>query len=77
MTVREYVDKFKDLYKYEKDIYPIEVKKGEKFRDGLQVSLWEKLNLYTGVTFRGWVEKAVEQEKLDKELETGSRIKSN
>ena len=35
------------------------------------------MNLYTGVTFRGWVEKAMEQERLDKELETESRVKSN
>ena len=31
MTVREYVDKFEDLYKFAKDIYPTEEKKGEKF----------------------------------------------
>ena len=31
MIVREYVDKFKDLCKYAKDIYPTEEKKGEKF----------------------------------------------
>ena len=24
MTIKEYVDKFEDLYKYAKDIYPIE-----------------------------------------------------
>ena len=60
MTVREYVDKFEDLYKYARDIYPTDAKKGEKFRDGLHVSLRGKLNLYTGATFRGWVEKAME-----------------
>ena len=31
MTVKEYMDKFEDLYKYVKDIYPTEEKKGEKF----------------------------------------------
>ena len=57
MIVREYVNKFEDLYKFAKDIYPTEEKKGENFRDGLRVSLRGKLNLYTGVTFRGWVER--------------------
>ena len=33
------MDKFEDLYKYAKDIYPIEEKKSEKFRDGLRVFL--------------------------------------
>ena len=55
MTVREYTDKFEDLYKYVKDIYPIEEMKSEKFKDGLHVSLRGKLNLYVGTTFRGWV----------------------
>ena len=31
MTVREYVDKFEDLYKYARDIYPTDARKGEKF----------------------------------------------
>ena len=69
MTVREYIDKFKDLYQYAKDIYPTEEMRSEKFRYRLNVSLWGKLNLYTGTTFRGWVEKAIKQERLDKELE--------
>ena len=35
-----------------------------------------KLNLYIGTTFRGWVEKAMEQEILDKELESTIKVKS-
>ena len=27
------------------------------------------MNLFTGTTFRGWLEKAMEQERLDKELD--------
>ena len=69
MTVREYTDKFEDLYKYTKNMYPTEEMKSEKFRDGLNISLRGKLNLYAGTTFRGWVEKAMEQERLDEELE--------
>ena len=75
MSVRKYTDKFEDLYKYAKDIYPTEELTSEQFRDGLHVSLWEKLNLYIGTTFRGWVEKAMEQEWLDKELKIVSHSK--
>ena len=31
MMVQEYVDKFKDLYKYAKNIYPTGERKSEKF----------------------------------------------
>ena len=56
-------------------MYPTEEAKSEKFRDGLHMYLRKKLNLYTGTTFRGWVEKAMEQERLDKELESATKIK--
>ena len=69
MIVRDYTDKFKELYQYAKDIYPTEEAKSDKFRDGLHISLKGKLNLYAGITFRGWVEKAMEQERLNEELE--------
>ena len=74
MFVRDYTDKFEELYHYAKDMYPTEEAKIDKFRDGLHVSLRGKLNLYAGTTFRGWVEKAMEQD-LDKELESASRSK--
>ena len=58
--MREYVDKFEDLYKYAKDIYPTKERKSEKFKESLHISLRGKLNLYAGTTFRGWVKKAME-----------------
>ena len=57
MSVRDYADKFEELYHYAKEMYPTKEVKIDKFRDGLHVSLREKLNLYTGMTFRGWVRK--------------------
>ena len=60
MSVREYTDKFKDLYQYARDIYPTKEAKSDKFRDGLHVSQRGKLYLYVGTTFRGWVEKVME-----------------
>ena len=75
MSVRDYADKFEELYLYAKEMYPTEEVKIDKFQDGLHVSLRGKLNLYAGTTFRGWVEKAMEQERLDKELESASRVK--
>ena len=77
MTVREYVDKFEDLYKYTNDSYPIEEKKSEKFREGLHISLRGKLNLYVGMTFRGWVKKVMEHENLDKKLEASTQVRPN
>ena len=59
MSVRDYGDKFEELYLYAKEMYPTEEVKIDKFRDGLHVSLRGKLNLYAGTTFRGWVEKAM------------------
>ena len=53
MTIREYTDKFEDLYRYAKNVYPTEEMKSDKFRDGLNVSLCGKLNLYAGIIFRG------------------------
>ena len=50
--------------------------KSEKFWDGLHISLCGKLNLYAGTSFRGSFEKAMEQERLDRELETVSRANS-
>ena len=50
----------------------MEERKSEKFQEGLHISLRGKLNLYTGTIFRSWVEKAMEQEKLDKEFEAST-----
>ena len=76
MSVRDYADKYEELYQYAKEMYPTEEVKIDKFRDGLYVSLRGKLNLYAGTTFRGWVEKAMKQERLDKELESVTKAKS-
>ena len=77
MMIREYIDKFKNLHKYMKDIYHTEERKSEKFHDGLHVCLRGKLNLYARMTFRGWVEKAIEQKKLYKELDASTQMKPN
>ena len=53
ITIREYTDKFEDLYRYAKDVFPTEEIKSDKFRDGLNVSLHGKLNLYASTTFKG------------------------
>ena len=77
MSVRDYADEFEELYHYAKDMYPTEEAKIDKFRGGLHVSLKGKLNLYAGSTFRGWVEKAMEQERLDEELEETEQKKGD
>ena len=39
MSVREYVDRFEDLYKYASDIFPTEAQKYYRFKEGLQTVL--------------------------------------
>ena len=41
LSIRDYIDKFEELYHYTKDMYPTEEAKIDKFRDGLYVSLRE------------------------------------
>ena len=55
-------------------MYPMEEKEGEKFRDGLHIILRSKLNLYSCTIFRGWMEKAMDQEKLEQELEQTMKV---
>ena len=74
MTVREYVDRFKVLYKYASDIFPTEAQKCYRFKEGLQTVLKNKLSLYEGHYFRGQIEKAIEKEKLRKEIEQEGRL---
>ena len=45
-------------------MYPMEEKKGEKFRDELHIILRSKLNLYSCTIFRGWVKKSYEARKI-------------
>ena len=59
MTIREYVDKFEDSYKYAKNIYSTQKKKSKKIKQGLLIILRCKLNLYIG-TFRSRVEKTMD-----------------
>ncbi|XP_055959742.1 uncharacterized protein LOC130014822 [Mercurialis annua] len=77
MTVREYIDKFEELYKFASEIFPTEAQKCYRFKEGLQTVLKNELSLYEGTQFRGWVEKAIEKEKLREELEQESKQKAS
>ena len=48
MSVREYVDRFEDLYKYVFDIFLTEAQKCYRFKEGLQTVLKNELSLYEG-----------------------------
>ena len=48
MSVREYVDRFEDLYKYASNIFPTEAQKYYRFKEGLQIVLKNELSLYEG-----------------------------
>ncbi|XP_050238154.1 uncharacterized protein LOC126687641 [Mercurialis annua] len=77
MTVREYIDRFEELYKFASEIFPTEAKKCYRFKEGLQTILKNELSLYEGTQFRGWVEKAIEKEKLREEHEQESKQKAS
>ena len=76
MSVREYVDRFEDLYKYAYDIFATEAQKCYRFKEGLQTVMKNELSLYECQYFRGWVEKAIEKEKLREEIEQEGKFKA-
>ena len=76
MSMREYVDRFEDLYKYTSNIFSTEAQKCYIFKEGLQRVLKNELLLYEGQHFRGWVEKAIEKEKLREEIEQEGKFKA-
>ena len=67
MTVREYIDKFEDLYRFVADMLPSEEYKYDQFLSGLHVTIRSGLASFEGTTYRSLVEKAMEVEKLKKE----------
>ncbi|XP_065866494.1 uncharacterized protein [Euphorbia lathyris] len=77
MTVREYVDKFDDLYRYASQWFPTEEVKCERFKDGLSAFYQNELSLYEGTHYRGWVEKALQKEKLKGKLESENSQKQS
>ena len=66
MAVREYIDKFEDLYRFMADMLPSEENKYNRFLSGLHVTIWFGLVSFEGTTYRSLVEKALEVEKLKK-----------
>ena len=66
MTVRQYIDKFKDLYWFVADMLPFEENKYDWCLSGLHVTIWSGLALFEGSSYRILVEKALEVEKLKK-----------
>ena len=77
MIVREYVNRFENLYKYASDIFLTEVQKCYRFKESLQTVLKNELSLYEGQHFRGWVEKTIEKKKLREEIEQEGKFKAS
>ncbi|XP_065868428.1 uncharacterized protein [Euphorbia lathyris] len=77
MVMKEYVDKFDDLYRYASQWFPTEEVKCERFKDGLSAFYQNELSLYEGVHYRGWVEKALQKEKLKGKLESETSQKQS
>ena len=71
------MDKFEELYKFAIYIFPTEEQKFRRFKQGLRVEIRDGLSLYEGTQFRGWVEKAIEKERLQQEIEQERKSKSS
>ena len=67
MIVREYIDKFENLYRFVTDMLPSEKNKYDWFLSGLHVTIRSSLASFEGTTYKSLVEKALEVEKLKKE----------
>ena len=68
MSIREYVDKFDDLYRFAIDKYPTEAEKCEHFRNNLSTRYRSELQFLTSTQYSLWVGKALEKEKFIQEL---------
>ncbi|KAG8639093.1 uncharacterized protein LOC122721184 [Manihot esculenta] len=67
LSIREYVDKFEDLYCFVSDILPSEEAKCDRFRQGLHVSIRSSMTWFRGNNFRELVEAALNVEKVKQE----------
>ena len=65
MTVREYIDKFEDLYRFVADMLPSEENKYDQFLSGLHVTIRSSLASFEGTTYRSLVEKALEVKRTE------------
>ncbi|XP_043805308.1 uncharacterized protein LOC110608243 [Manihot esculenta] len=67
LSIREYVDKFEDLYCFVSDILPSEEVKCNRFRQGLYVNIRSSMTWFRGNNFRELVEAALNVEKVKQE----------
>ena len=67
LSVREYADRFEDLYRFVADIMPSEEIKCDRFRSGLQACMRTGIAWYEGNNFRELVQKTLGFEKARKE----------
>ncbi|XP_043815352.1 uncharacterized protein LOC122724452 [Manihot esculenta] len=68
LSIREYVDKFEDLYYcFVSDILPSEEAKCDRFRQGLHVNIRSSMTWFRGNNFRELVEAVLNVEKVKQE----------
>ena len=76
LSVKEYDDKFEDLYHFVAKIMPSEDIKYDRFRSGLKAQLKIRIAWYEGNNFRELVQKALTFEKArNEEMEAEQRNK--
>ena len=67
MSINEYVDKFKDLYRFISKIIPLEEIKCDRFKSGLKAHMRTRIAWYEGNNFRELVQKTLAFIKVEKE----------
>ena len=67
MSVKEYADRFEDLYRFVSEIMPSEEIKCDRFRSGLKAHMKTGIAWYEGNNFRELVQKTLAFEKARKE----------
>ncbi|XP_021620619.1 uncharacterized protein LOC110620968 [Manihot esculenta] len=67
LSIREYVDKFEDLYYFVSDILPSEEAKCDRFRQGLHVNIRSSMTWFRGNNFRKLVEATLNVENVKQE----------
>ena len=67
MSVKEYVDRFEDLFHFVSKIMPLEEVKCDRFRSGLKAHMKTGIAWYEGNNFRELVQKTLAFEKARKE----------
>ena len=63
-SVKDYVAQFDDLYRFVRNLFPINELKIERFKQGLSLGIQSRISLFSFTTYRSWVDTALHAEQL-------------